>query len=266
MIISHEHRYVFVQLPHTACTAVGKELCEHYGGEKILWKHSTYREFGRVATPEELTYYTFSSIRNPLDVALTKFFKYRNQRGGGEKFDVERTHRSRGGWVSRGDLRRYQWVSEHPDATFGDFLQHFNRLTYDNWSVLDHDRFDRVIRYEHLQEDFAAVLADLDIDPVRPLPVHFRTEGKDDDLDAQYPPEARGRAAAVFGPFMQKWGYELPDGWDVGVPPARAAEYRLASVPRRLYWAHWKAPRGRRPAFLTTPTRRTRWVENAQAY
>lgn len=266
MIISHQHRYVFVQLPHTACTAVGKELCDSYGGEKILWKHSTYREFERIATADEREFYVFSSIRNPLEVVLTKYHKYLNQRGGGEKFDVGRTHRRHGGWVSGPDLRRYQWVVDHPDASFSEFFKRFYRTTYDNWSSLDHHRFDRVIRYESLQSHFEAVLDDLGLDPVRPLPVHFRTPGKSDDLGAQFALDVRARAAGVLGPFMEKWGYSFPDDWAAPVPPWRRSEFRAESMVKRAYWASWKTPRGRRPAFMTTPVRRTPWVENPEAF
>lgn len=42
VIISHEHKYVFAELPHTGSTAVSRELRENYAGEKILGKHSTY--------------------------------------------------------------------------------------------------------------------------------------------------------------------------------------------------------------------------------
>lgn len=266
MIISHEYRYVFVQLPHTACTAVGKELCEHYAGEKILWKHSTYREFLRVATDAERDYYVFSSIRNPLEVALTKYFKYRNQTGGGENFELDRTHKRRGGWVSSADLRRYRWVSGHPDASFAQFARRFHRLPYDNWSALDHAGFDRVIRYESLEEDFSAVLRDLGVTRVRELPVHFATDRKDDDLDRQFTPEVRAHAAGIFGPFMQQWGYDFPGGWNVDIPRWRSAQFAALSVPRRWYWAYWKTPRGRKPAFLTEPTRKTKWTRNDLAF
>lgn len=36
MIISHEHKYLFIEIPLTASWAVRKELCEFYGGEAIL--------------------------------------------------------------------------------------------------------------------------------------------------------------------------------------------------------------------------------------
>ena len=36
MIISHEHKYVFVEFPRTGTTAISKELCLNYFGKRIL--------------------------------------------------------------------------------------------------------------------------------------------------------------------------------------------------------------------------------------
>jgi hypothetical protein len=65
MIISHRHRYVFVEVPRTGSTAVSAELRENYDGHEILRKHASYRDFLRVASEEERGYFTFSAVRNP---------------------------------------------------------------------------------------------------------------------------------------------------------------------------------------------------------
>ena len=75
MIISRKHNYVFVEMPRTGCTAVGKELLSQYGGERILRKHSTYPDFLRIATDDEKRYFVFSGVRNPLDDAVSHYFK-----------------------------------------------------------------------------------------------------------------------------------------------------------------------------------------------
>ena len=54
MIISHRHRFVFVELPRTGSSAVRRELRELYDGVPILHKHSTYDEFRRQARSEKL--------------------------------------------------------------------------------------------------------------------------------------------------------------------------------------------------------------------
>jgi hypothetical protein len=45
MVISHKHKYLFVELPKTATSAISHELIETYAGEKILRKRSAYRDF-----------------------------------------------------------------------------------------------------------------------------------------------------------------------------------------------------------------------------
>ncbi len=63
MIISHQHKYLFVELPHTGSTAISHELREHYDGVSILEKHATYYQFLKVATAEEKQYWLMSSKR-----------------------------------------------------------------------------------------------------------------------------------------------------------------------------------------------------------
>ena len=75
MIISSKHKYVFVELPRTGCTAVGKELISQYDGERILSKHGTNQDFLRIASDDEKRYFMFSGVRNPLDDAVSYCFK-----------------------------------------------------------------------------------------------------------------------------------------------------------------------------------------------
>ena len=82
MIISHKHRYLFVELPHTASSAIRHELREYYDGVPILQKHSYYHQFLEIASEQEQRYFVFSTIRNPLDVTVTLYFKYKSNHKG----------------------------------------------------------------------------------------------------------------------------------------------------------------------------------------
>ncbi len=57
MIISHKHKYLFVELPRTGSTAIYEELCQHYDGTQILFRHATYDDFLKVASEEEKKYF-----------------------------------------------------------------------------------------------------------------------------------------------------------------------------------------------------------------
>ena len=77
MIVSHEHRYVFIEVPHTASVAISTELRENYDGQRFLRKHATYRDFLRQATPEQRGYFAFAAVRNPLDVAVSRYYRFK---------------------------------------------------------------------------------------------------------------------------------------------------------------------------------------------
>jgi hypothetical protein len=238
MIISHRYRYVFVELPRTGSTAVSAELREHYDGERVLRKHATYRDFLRQASDDEARYFVFSTIRNPLDIAVTRYVHLReNPRG---HFTDPNEIAVRNSIAGRLERRVYRWLHEH-DASFEAFLLRWYVVPYDTWSSLDHRRMDRVMRYESLVADFEEVLGRLGIEPVRPLPARNVTPGKDRDFASYYTQRAIKRATWIFGPYMDEWAYAFPDAWGrVRVPVAARLYLRLARVFRRLYWANFR--------------------------
>jgi hypothetical protein len=238
MIISHRHRYLFVELPHTACTAISRELCQNYGGEAILRKHAYYHEFLRIASNEERSYFVFSGIRNPLDEAVSVYQKYRtNHRG---NYTNPKKLRKHGGHVTQADLRRFRFIKA-TNADFAAFFARFYRRPYDNWSSLAHHRFDFVIRYERLQQAFAQVLASLGIAQKRPIPVVNPTADKS-GFRSYYTPGIRNRTGWVFGPFMKKWGYAFPTRWGtVPVPLWSQGLFRGLAIYRNLRWRYGRS-------------------------
>lgn len=243
MIISHEHRYLFVELYHTGSTAVSRELCELYGGEPILRKHSFYRDFARQASADERRYFTFSTIRNPLEVVASFYYKYRNDH---DEYENPANWSRNGGWVTPLILRQYRFVKE-TNCSFAGYLRHFHWYPYDNWSRLDHHRMDYVMRFERLAEDFDLVLRRIGIEPVRPLPRANVTAGKPREPEDLHSPEVRELAIRSFGPFMRRWGYDFPEAWgDVRVPASARLAFEATGLARHVRWA-WlsrtRAPR-----------------------
>ena len=214
MVISDEYRYIFVELPFTASTAISRELREHYAGKRILHKHSYYSDFLKIASADQKRYFAFSGVRNPLDETVSRFVKLKTDPGN-EYSDPEP-------WVSRTALRRFRWVQQN-DASFERYFLKFFHLPSETWSSLDHKRLDYVYRLESVAEDFSKILNLIGIAPLRPLPVIHRTEGKD-GWKSYYTPRTHQRAGFVFGPRMEEWGYEFPEEWHVGPIrwPARA--------------------------------------------
>lgn len=234
MIISHKHRYLFVELPNTGSTAVSKELCENYNGAPILHKHAYYHEFLKVAKPEEREFFVFSCIRNPLDVAVTIYFKYKTNHEG--IYTNPKLWKKKGGHLPNSRLRRFKYVAENnPD--FPTYFKKFYKLPYDNWSNLAHEQFDFVIRYENLQGDFSKLLSLLGLHQKRPLPVVNKTEKKEFFL-SYYTPEIHARARRVFGPFLKKWGYDFPPEWGNSYVPWTSQKMFdiISFVKRQFFW------------------------------
>lgn len=210
MVISHEYRYLFIELPHTASTAISRELCELYDGKTILHKHAHYHEFLKIATVEEKSYFVFAGIRNPLDVITTLYFKRKTNHQ--EFYTTPQHWQVNGGHVSNQALKEFRFISEN-NANFRDYLFKFYRIPYDSWGSPRPKNFDFVIRYENLQADFAHLLSLLNIEQIRPLPVVNKTNQKKNNFWDYYSPDMYEHIWSIFGPYMKVWSYKTPSSW-----------------------------------------------------
>ncbi len=210
MIISDVHKYVFVEMPNTASTAISQELCEHYGGRPILFKHAQFQDFLRVANEEERRYFVFAGSRSPLDVAVTRYYKLRNDHAA--MYSAEKYRADHGGHVIANTTRQFLAIREQ-HLGFTEWFRMVSRYPYDSRGSPDPSHFDMVIRFENLHEDCAELFRRLGIDQVRPIPSSNRTVGREKDYLRYYPPELHARAKACFGPFMRRWGYSFPADW-----------------------------------------------------
>ena len=75
MIISHKYKFLFIGLPFSASSAITKDLHDKYAGKPYLAKHSLYHEFKKVAETQELQYFVFAVLRNPMEIAITVYEK-----------------------------------------------------------------------------------------------------------------------------------------------------------------------------------------------
>ncbi|NEP19041.1 MAG: sulfotransferase family 2 domain-containing protein [Leptolyngbya sp. SIO4C1] len=232
MIINREKKYLFIQIPHTASTALGKELCLNYGGEPILRKHSLYHEFLRSDIPHKDQYFVFATVRNPLDDVVGRYFKFKTNHG--EIFTTPQYSSKNGGFVSQKRLKQYAFIQEK-EASFAEFFKKHYRLTYDNWVSMVRADCDFIIRFETLQADFSKVLALIGLAQKRPLPVSNKTAKQDADPSTYYTPEIRQQACEIFGPFMEKWHYEFPSHWESTYPWTRKVEFELLGQMRKFY-------------------------------
>ncbi len=238
MIISDQHKYVFVQLPKTASTAIEKELLEYYGGQSILLKHDLYHKFLKKARPEQKSYLVFASVRNPMDIVASHYFNLL-QENRLKKRTPEKHSFFRRLWGSYRTRSRFDFVHGGP-GDFKTYFLRFYKAPYANWSIVDHKRFDFVIRYEHMQEDFSELLKRLDLVQVRPIPKANTTLNKTGSfLDLYTDPEVIQRAVNVFGPYFRDFGYEFPQEWSEYKESFwPSVTYPLYNAVRRFYWKY----------------------------
>lgn len=239
MIISHKYRYLFIELPLTASTAIAKELVENYDGEEILYKHATYRSFLKQATEDEKDYFVFIGIRNPLDQAVSHYYKYLDDHKGKYSKPQARKSGRLKYWINeRGHQSRFRFIHD-TQADFEQFFMEFHKNPFMDWSLLDDKRMNGLIRFENIQEDFKAVLVDIGIEQKRPLPEVNKTKVKKKGFEEHYTSDpVRKRAAEVFGPYMKRWGYRFSPEWNVNQYMDRH-EQRFNRMLRlkRIYWA-----------------------------
>ncbi|HEY7735973.1 MAG TPA: sulfotransferase family 2 domain-containing protein [Candidatus Limnocylindrales bacterium] len=233
MIVSREHRYVFVEVPRTGSSSISQELRELYGGVRVLTKHATYPEFARQASADERRYFVFAGVRNPLDDMVSQYFKLKTH------------HRKVSGRKKRLHGRRlYAWLDERmsrylerTNADFSTWFLRYKVLPYDSIASVSRKRFDYVIRFEELAADFAHALERIGLEARRSLPSHNPTSMRERDFASYYTPAAIQRARRVLGPHMEQWGYSFPGEWNLQPPSTlHRAEYLALGILRRAYW------------------------------
>lgn len=234
MIISHEHRFVFIEVPLTGTTAIAKELYTSYGAQEICGKHSHLSEFLAIAKPEEKTYRVCAGVRHPLDRLLSYYTKLRNNHKGAFT-DTERFEEN-GGWVTKNDRERYAFIEAHGDD-FGAYLRRFHSGTRPSISQYNWGRkaYDHIIRFENLNEDFFAFLRAMGIEPVRELPAANVTSGRKKSFFDAYPEDQRDHMRRVYGPLAAEWGYDFPAEWGSGpLPLWSRVQYAMWNTAGRL--------------------------------
>jgi hypothetical protein len=236
MIISHMYRYLFIEVPLTGSWAIGNELCQYYEGVPVLHKHACLPEFRKIATKDEQDYFVFATVRNPLDEVVSRYFKlmsnYKQVFSGPEAVEASLSDYS--------DLEKYNFVRE-TNASFSDYFIQYHQHTFSSIIDFSAPGLSYVIRFEHLQEDFAEVLRRLRIEQVRPIPVTNKTPRRNDEWQEYYTERLIPQAKRVFGPFMDRWGYQMPVSWGaIQVKKQDQLRYWFMRSLRYIYFIHFR--------------------------
>jgi hypothetical protein len=202
MIISHRHRFIFVKTLKTAGTSVEVFLSRHCGPDDILTpiephvephrprNHEGYFNHMPAADIRERvgreiwsSYFKFCVERNPWDKTLSYYHMMNHRRGGGLTFD--------------------QFLAE------SDFPINFPKYTEPS----DPNRLivDRVLRYESLNDELAAVFKQLGIPFAGSLGVNAKSEYRSDRRPYRdvYTERQAGIVGEAFGRERSLHGYKF---------------------------------------------------------
>lgn len=245
MVIDRKHKFVFIELPLTATSAISLEIREMYGCERILHKHATYQRFLRQATPEEKKFKVIGSMRIPLDQTVSNYFKYIREKRDGVGFAAPKGVKRKQGTPLRQMLatwrhgRRGHYITDN-NASFEQFFLKFFRFPFTNWSVLDHKKFDYIIHFENLVQEYRQVFTEVGLPITRDLPQSNKTPGRSKDFWSYYESDkAKRRAKFVYGPFMRYWGYQFPESWNhIKEPWYAQTLFTLINIPSKIYWKY----------------------------
>ncbi len=208
MIISDLHKYVFVQIPHTASTTIAKVLVENYDGRHVLRKHSYLDELRFLDRKRFQDYFIFGAVRNPLDERVSIYHKYKSDHLGLYS----------GNLVDKNALKatkRSQKISRDIISNNWSFQQYFKACVstqYNSPISICKSRYDLILKYERLQDGFDQFTTALNLDP-HVLQKGNRTQGKEKDFAQYYTEDIRLDALKVFGWFMSEFNYSVPEGW-----------------------------------------------------
>jgi hypothetical protein len=190
MIISHEHKFVFVQVPQTGSSFIGNYLINHFAGKSVLDKHSVYTEFLDTATQKEQSYWSIVGKRNPLDRATTRFARHLNKSG-----------------IRPTSIREIQTLFE--DWFWERFIKRNKRIS-DPHLRESHPFVDYMIGQENLEQDLARVLNELGLEVARIPKWRKRTKNKLDHYSQYYSDALIPLALETFRDEMSMLNYEIP--------------------------------------------------------
>jgi len=236
MIISHQYRYLFIEIPLTGSWSIRHELCERYAGVPILHKHATYPEFAASATPAERDYFVFAAVRNPLDKVVSRYYKLKTDHKGAFSDPTSADALL----TDYADHGKFEYVCRL-GASFQQYFAKYHKRLYSDLIDVSGERLDFVLRFENLQEGFAEVLRQLGIEQTGTIPMMNETVGRSRDWLSYYTSDIVTQAQKTFAPFMEKWGYRFPSEWPEYQSSWRdRAEFRLLCTVRGEYLIHFR--------------------------
>ena len=165
MVISDEHKYIFVAVPKTGTTSMSSFLLENdptavknvvrvNGKEQNVPEHATALEIRRMLGEKFEEYKTFGFVRNPYSKLLSSYFFYKNGRASRKVKAGQQTFFVRMKVLFAKCLPFTMWAILYPFRSCRSFLvDEQDKLLVDN-----------VGYFESLDKDFEDIVTQLGID------------------------------------------------------------------------------------------------------
>jgi len=192
VIISRQHRYIYVQVPQTGSTAVGNFLVAHADGHSVLRKHTTLDEARRMYGPEIHDFTVIASVRDPVDQLVSSFYKL----VGTASTSVS---------VGASNTPRRSWALAAP-RTLDDYVSHFVRHVHAPGWVRSARDADVLVRFEDLEAGVAEIFRRIGVPQASSVPRENETPRK---ASQALGPQALERLAVLYGPFAREFGYGI---------------------------------------------------------
>jgi hypothetical protein len=226
-VIARDHGLLFIMVPHTGSSAVGRALIEQCGatwlpetperdanGEIILpRKHNTVPQLishGVITREERARLVTAGTTRNPFDWLVSQYLRLLPIRAGDRSGLVTMHGHSQGDPRYEGSSEDFEaWVEgryrRRRRGVLGQILPPVSRKHID-WL----QDVDVLLRFERLQETFDALLRRVGItDPVI-IPVVNETVSRHErDYHHWYTPRAREMAETAFAGYLERHEYRF---------------------------------------------------------
>ena len=234
MIIVDDLKLCFVQIPHTGSTNIGEELLNNFGGREILKKHSYLDSLKNNYKNIYDNYFIVGSTRNPLDERVSFFYKMKNNHMGlysGETVDPKA---NKGGVLSRSYYNKIQ-----KGMNFDEYILSLPNLKYVSPISIHQKRYDMILRFENLTEDFSKLLRVLNSKKESNLQHGNKTKNRDRHYTKFYTKkESIYKAVYIYSDFMKEHNYNLPEDWirDGYQISTSSFKYGFSKVIKNIFW------------------------------
>ena len=113
-IVNNDKRWLYLMEPHTASRATGEYLCSNLGGSRVGHHHIGLEELTNPKRPHlhlnrVQNFNVFCTVRNPLDVLVTKWFFHREALS---EFEIEEYAESL--QITVQEFKGYPWYCKRP--------------------------------------------------------------------------------------------------------------------------------------------------------